>query len=169
MTPLPGALAPDQPLTGWRLDPAKFAATWDSGEGARRFGGRWSSRGRRVVYASFEPSTTILEVAVHKGFAELDLSPHVLTRFTIREPADIHVVHPDVLPNPHWLHPATPSAGQQAYGDALLSRHVFLAAPSVVSARSWNLIFDAERAIGAYSIESQEPFALDPRLHPPEP
>jgi hypothetical protein len=37
----------------------------------------------------------------------------------------------------------------------------------VVSIYSWNLLFVAEIAAGAYSLRSQERFALDTRLHPP--
>ncbi|TIQ24785.1 MAG: RES domain-containing protein, partial [Mesorhizobium sp.] len=66
MTPLPAALGGSD-LVGWCLDQAAFAPTWDSGEGAYRVGGRWNSRGVRAVYCSIDPSTAILEVAVHKG------------------------------------------------------------------------------------------------------
>ena len=34
-------------------------------------------------------------------------------------------------------------------------------------AHSWNLIFDPLKAAGFYSLDLQEPFALDTRLHPP--
>ena len=37
-------------LVAWRLDEKKLAATWDSGEGARRFGGRWNSIVTRTLY-----------------------------------------------------------------------------------------------------------------------
>jgi len=60
-----------------------------------------------------------------------------------------------------------PTAGQQAFGDDLLRRHRFVAIPSAVSTHSWNLIFDPLKAAGFYSLEFQEPFALDTRLHPP--
>jgi RES domain-containing protein len=41
--------------------------------------------------------------------------------------------------------------------------------PSAVSTHSWNLIFVAAAATGAYAIGLQEDFALDPRLNPPPP
>jgi RES domain-containing protein len=78
-----------------------------------------------------------------------------------------YIVQPDAVPNPNWLRPGLPSAGQQAFGDALLARHKFVVIPSAVSTHSWNLIFNGARAAGAYSIKLQEPFALDTRLHPP--
>jgi RES domain-containing protein len=166
MTPLPAALGGSE-LVVWRIDQAGFAATWDSGEGAYRVGGRWNSRGVRAVYCAVDPATAILEVAVHKGFRALDVVPHVLTAAVIGRPAEVHVVDPAALPNPNWLRPGIPSAGQQAFGDDLLRRHTFVALPSAVSPHSWNLVFDAT-ARGRYAMMLQEAFALDPRLHPPE-
>ncbi|MBV8794907.1 MAG: RES domain-containing protein, partial [Hyphomicrobiales bacterium] len=143
------------------------AASWDSGEGAFREGGRWNSKGVRTVYCALDPATAILEVAVHKGFKILDTVPYVLTAARIADIAEVHVVKSDVVPNLNWLRPGTPSAGQQAFGDDLLRRHRFVVIPSAVSSHSWNLIFDSVKAGGSYSLEFQEPFALDTRLHPP--
>lgn len=148
----------------WRLDAARHAAGWDSGEGAYLVGGRWNSRGVRAAYASLDPATAILEVAVHKTFRALDIVPHVLTSAKILDPGLVHVVKPDDIPNPNWLAPGIPSAGQQAFGDALLAAHPMALVPSVVSRHSWNLIFSP--AGGLYGVPEQEAFALDPRLHP---
>jgi RES domain-containing protein len=166
MTPLPIALGGSE-LIAWRLDQASFASTWDSGEGAYRVGGRWNSKGVRAVYCSIDPSTAILEVAVHKGFRALDTVPHMLTASVITDIAAVHVVDPANVPNPNWLRPGIPSAGQQAFGDDLLRRHRLIAIPSAVSTHSWNLIFVASVAAGAYALKFQEAFALDTRLHPP--
>lgn len=165
MTPLPGALGGAR-LVGWRLDREKHAAGWDSGEGAFQVGGRWNGEGVRAVYAALDPATAILEVAVHVGFAVLDTQPHVLTRFAVDEAADVHVVGSDDVPDPAWLRPGVPGAGQRAFGDALLAAHAFIAIPSVVSSHSWNLLFDPARAAGRYRLIEQERFALDPRLSP---
>lgn len=168
MTPLPAALGGSE-LVAWRLDAAMHASTWASGEGAFRYGGRWNSKGVRAVYCSIDPATAILEVAVHKGFRVLDTAPHVLTAVTIADPASVHVVDPASLPNPGWLRPGIPGAGQQDHGNRLLSAHKFVAIPSAVSVHSWNLIFIAATAAGAFDVRLQEPFALDTRLHPPAP
>jgi len=168
MTPLPAALGGAE-FVVWRLDLAVHGPAWDSGEGAFRYGGRWNSKGVRAVYCSIDPSTAILEVAVHKGFRTLDTVPHVLTATLIADAAGlVHVVDPHAVPNPNWLRPGIPSAGQQAFGDDLLRTHRFVAMPSAVSTHSWNLIFDAQMAKGCYGVKLQEPFALDPRLHPPK-
>jgi len=166
LTPLPPPLGGTE-LVAWRLDRAQHRATWDSGEGAYRVGGRWNSRGVRAVYCSIDPATAILEVAVHTGFRALDTIPHVLTAVTITQPSSVHVVDPASIPNPNWLRPGIPSAGQQAFGDGLLAQHKFVLIPSAVSTHSWNLIFVGASAAGAYAVRLQEAFALDTRLHPP--
>jgi RES domain-containing protein len=166
MTRLPAALGGGSGLVVWRLDQRIHAATWDSGEGAFRDGGRWNSKGVRAVYCSLDPATAVLEVAVHKGFKALDTVPHVITAATIVDVLEVHIAKSDDVPNPNWLRPGIPSAGQQAFGDDLLRSHRFMAIPSAVSTHSWNLIFDPIKAAGFYSLDFQEPFALDTRLNP---
>jgi RES domain-containing protein len=164
--PLPGALGGTD-LIGWRLDARQFAPSWDSGEGAFRFGGRWNSVGTRAVYCSLDPATTILEVAVHRGFKRMDTSAHVLTSFRVADPKDVFVLQAEQMPNPNWLRSGQPSAGEQAFGDELLKTHRFILVPSVVSTNSWNIVFVALRAHDSYQLRSQDAFALDTRLYPP--
>lgn len=121
----------------------------------------------RVVYCSFDPSTCILEAAVHRGFRALDTERHVMTSLGIKDPSGVRVVRPEDLPNPGWLHGGIPSAGQQAFGQALLAEHPFVAFPSAVSKLSWNLVFAPAIAAGRYRRRSQGPLVLDTRLHPP--
>jgi RES domain-containing protein len=169
MTPLPGRLEPGAQLVAWRVDAQKHAGTWDSGIGAELGGGRWNPKGVRVVYCSFDPSTTIIEAAVHIGFDALDSRPHVLTSTVIADPAQVKVVMPADVPNPGWLHAGIPSAGQQSWGASLLAAHPFVAFPSVVSKLSWNLVFRPGVAAGKYALLEQERLVVDGRLNPPKP
>ena len=105
-------------------------------------------------------------MAVHKGFAVLDIKPFVLTANAIDKPGDVFIVNPDDGPKPNWLRPSYPREDQQRFGSDLLERHRFVAAPSAVSTHNWNLIFVGSVASGAYRVRQQERFALDPRLHP---
>ena len=41
--------------TVWRITTERFAQTAFSGEGARRYGGRWNSKGHAVVYRTYAP------------------------------------------------------------------------------------------------------------------
>ena len=153
-------------LVAWRLETTKYLATWQTAQGAFLVGGRWSSAGRRVIYSSLDPSTAIVEVGVHKGFDSLDTVPHTLLEIEIADPARVHVVDLATIPNPHWLHPGAVSAGQQAFGDALLAVHPMVVLPSVVSSHSWNLLIDVATAAGLFNLRRLEPFAMDPRLNP---
>src|ERR1700678_262159 len=51
----------------WRICRSRYAAEAATGEGARRFGGRWNSRGMGVVYAS-----TSLALAAVETFVNLE-------------------------------------------------------------------------------------------------
>ncbi|MGD9863516.1 MAG: RES family NAD+ phosphorylase [Pseudodonghicola sp.] len=168
MMPLPPPLG-DGALRLWRLDRARHAAVWNSGEGSYLAGGRWNGRGRRVIYGALDPSTAILEVAVHKTFRSLDTEPHVMTSARIAEPGQVHLLDVEALPNRNWLVPGVAGAGQQAFGDALLERHPIVLLPSVVSRQSWNVLLRADRATALLADVTQEAFALDPRLHPAAP
>ena len=166
MTIFPPPLA--APVRAWRIDQKKHAANWNSGTGAYAVGGRWNPRGVKAVYCSLDAATAIIEVAVHKGFRALDVVAHVSTVLEIADPAQVHVVMPRDVPNPTWLLPGIPSAGQQAFGAALLAAHPFVAIPSTASRQSWNLIFDPDRVTGLYSQVVQEQLAIDTRLNPPQ-
>lgn len=168
MTPLPGALGGKE-LIVWRLDKSARSATWDSGEGASQRGGRWNSRGTLAVYCAVDPSTAILEVAVHTGFPFLDRVSHVLSEVTITDLAAVHVVAPDEIPDPAWLRPGVAGSAQQKFGDALLATHAFVVLPSAVSSHSWNVLISPPLAAKLYVLRSQEPFVLDPRLNPSAP
>jgi RES domain-containing protein len=161
--PIGGA---DHLLIAWRLCETRHAATWDDGEGAFRFGGRWNSQGVRAVYCSLDPATTILEAAVHVGFEALDMVGYTWTAFEIAKSARVHVVEPASVPN-GWLELGVSGNEQQRFGDDLLRQHHFIVIPSAVSPRSWNLLFDKAVAGASYKLRMQERFALDPRLNPP--
>lgn len=153
----------------WRLDPEEFGATWDSGIGAEKVGGRWNSKGVRVVYGSLDSSTAILEVAVHKGFESLDTVRMMLTCARISDLSSVLTIDNQSVPNPSWLIPGTPSGGQQQFGDSLLAQHPFLLVPSSVNPHSWNLLLNPDLAADKYEVVMQERLRLDTRLNPPRP
>ena len=97
----------------WRLDQARFAPRWDSGDGSFPAGGRWNRRGTRAVYAALDPATAILEVAVHIGFAALDRVAHVLTSARLIDARRARVVPPAEVPEQAWLRPGLVSAGRR--------------------------------------------------------
>lgn len=136
------------------------------GVGSEKVGGRWSKKGRAVIYTSLDPSTTILEVAVHMGFKSLDVIPHKILSIEILKTAAIKVVIHADIPNPRWLTSGSISASQQDFGSDLLDQHPILLIPSAVSAYSWNLLIDVARAKGMFKLKKDNPFVLDTRLNP---
>lgn len=58
-------------ITAYRIFKTKFSKTWYDGEGAFLFGGRWNTRGTRVLYAAGSLSLAALEMLVHLNSAEL--------------------------------------------------------------------------------------------------
>ncbi len=61
-------------LVGWRLAAPAFARSVQdmlSGEGARRYGGRWNSPGRPAVYLGDSLALAAMELLVHLGTADV--------------------------------------------------------------------------------------------------
>lgn len=166
MTPLPARLEPPAPLVAWRIDAQRHASAWDSGVGAQSFGGRWNPKGRKAIYCSIDPSTCLVESAVHRGFKVLDSQPHVLTCLEILDLQAIKVVMPADVPNPAWLEGGLPSRHQQHWGADLLERHGIVLFPSSVSKRSWNLVLEPGVAAGRYQVRSQDRLSVDTRFNP---
>lgn len=52
-------------LTAYRIVAPRWVSTAFSGEGARRYGGRWNSPGRPVVYLAGSRALAALELLVH--------------------------------------------------------------------------------------------------------
>jgi RES domain-containing protein len=124
-----------------------------SGEGARRFGGRWNSPGRAVVYAADHPALAVLEVRVH-----LDLPPELL-------PADYVLMRLSFPADAQTL-PALPGKPRDA-GDSWLAetRSPVLRVPSVLVPDASNLLLNpAHPGAAGARVEAIDPFAFDPRL-----
>lgn len=145
----------------WRIVKEKHAATTFSGEGAFRTGGRWNSRGVRVVYASSTNSLAALENLVH-------LNPPILfnyVAFRIRfDPALIEKL-PSPLPADWREQPPPPST--MTIGDrwAREVRSAVLEVPSVIIPSEVNYLLNpAHPDFGKIEIRKAEPFAFDPRL-----
>ena len=52
-------------ITAYRICKTKYASTAFDGEGAFRFGGRWNSRGSRIIYTAGSLALAALEMLVH--------------------------------------------------------------------------------------------------------
>ena len=139
-------------MLAWRLCRAPFADL--TGEGARRFGGRWNTPGRPMVYAAATAALAVLEVRVH-----LDLPPELLPDDYVLMTIDL-----DALPvEPVADMPADPDA----FGDTWLEeqRTPVLRVPSAIVPESPNLLLNpAHPAAAGARIAGTRRFAFDPRL-----
>lgn len=148
--------------SAWRLvKTAHLPTAWD-GEGARRYGGRWSSPGVAVVYVSQHLSLACLEVLVHEeDGAVLEAYTAVAVDF-----GDIRVADLEGEPPSDWRS-YPPPASTQVIGDAWVARcrTAILRVPSVVVPVEHNFLVnprhqDARRLV----IGKPMAFPFDERL-----
>ena len=149
----------------WRICRRRYAPETARGEGARRYGGRWNSRGVRVVYAS-----TSLALAAVETFVNLEpnLRPADLVSIEgeIPETLEIARLDPKVLPA-NWY--ATREESLRRFGDEWVEagETVALLAPSAAVRGEWNLLLNPAHADFS-KIKFQEPrmFEFDVRMFP---
>lgn len=106
--------------TAWRLVKTKHLDSAFSGEGAFRFGARWTSKGQRAVYVASTASLAILEVLAHLGDTR-PLAAYSIIPLEFPE-ALVTVVRRDALPLNWREYPAPPAL--RALGDAWLASGV---------------------------------------------
>lgn len=113
----------------WRLVTARFAETAFSGEGARRYGGRWNRKGVAVVYTAGSLSLAMLELLVQ----DQPLRAHYLSiPAEIPPEVGIERLDPDRLPA-DWRDPAALETLRGIGGDwAAGLASAVLAVPSAV-------------------------------------
>jgi RES domain-containing protein len=144
--------SPGRTIQAWRVGRAVHADL--SGEGARRFGGRWNSPGLPMVYLAEHPALAVLEVRVH-----LDLPPDLL-------PDDYVLMRVD-LPDERPEEVATMPPDPRAVGDAWLrsGRTAVLRVPSAIVPNATNLLLNPRhpRAADAQICMIQS-FQFDARL-----
>jgi RES domain-containing protein len=149
--------------SGWRIQRAKYAATAFSGEGARRYRGRWNSRGVPVVYLSAHQSLSAREVIVRAQPLSL-LNEHVVVGAEWDE-AITETFAAHRLPTGWRASPALPATVE--IGDRWLreARSAVLAVPSAIIPAETNFLLNpAHPDFARIRIRKPEPFVFDPRL-----
>ena len=81
--PQPEVREKSDELLVYRLVAPKWANSALSGEGARRYGGRWNSPGMSMVYLSGSRALAALELLVHLTTPETRMIPRVLVTVSI--------------------------------------------------------------------------------------
>jgi RES domain-containing protein len=144
----------------WRIS---NYATLD-GAGGLYASGRWHSRGRPVVYCTWNPATALLETLVH---LEIDAEdrPERFQLLKIEGPDRLSMkrVDPGELPD-DW---ATDVLATQAVGNEWLSsmRTLLLEVPSALVPETWNLLINPQhREFHRLKIAARYEHAFDSRL-----
>jgi RES domain-containing protein len=147
----------------WRIVNARNAAAAFSGDGSRRSGGRWNSRGNRAVYLADSLALATLEVMVH-GVSYETLQNYVCILAAIPEKL-IHEVDLKSLPK-NWREDLPPLALREL-GDRWLreQKSAALKVPSAVIPVEFNYLLNP-RHNDFTKIEIADPLSLafDKRL-----
>lgn len=150
-------------ITAWRVVRGKYVQRAFDGEGARRAGGRFNSKGTPVVYTSDSLALSLLEVMVHMpGYAQLRGRVALAITFEDRH---VEVLGEEALP-PGWR-VAPPPRSTQRLGDAWVreERSLVLRVPSVIVAYAFNYIINPKHPdFAAVDIGPAETIRIDPRL-----
>jgi RES domain-containing protein len=147
----------------WRICRRRYAAEAASGEGARLYGGRWNSRGVRVVYAS-----TSLALAAMETFVNLEpnLRPADLVSIEGEIPDSLAIERIETETLPKGWH-GTRDESLRQFGDEwiLSGRSVGLLVPSAAIRGEWNVLLNPVHAeFGRIRFRAPAPFAYDVRM-----
>ena len=150
-------------ITAWRITADEFGAVAFKGEGARLYGGRWSSAGVAIVYASSSAALAALEILVHTKRRAV-LRKYVLFACTFDETLRETVGRASLPPD--WRgHPAPVSLKRIGDRWASEGRSAVLEVPSaIVETESNYLINPAHPDFERIAIADPTPFTLDVRL-----
>jgi RES domain-containing protein len=150
-------------ITAWRIVDGRYADDAFSGEGARRYRGRWHSAGVRVVYTSASISLATLELLVRTPRAHL-LRDTVVISCTFPEAI---VEHIDILHLPSdWRdYPPPPALAELGTQWVLRGESAVLAVPSAVTPEEFNYILNVEHEhFRSIDIGPSRPLQIDLRL-----
>ena len=148
----------------WRICKQRFAKTAFSGEGAKRVGGRWNSRGMPVAYCSENLSLAALELLVH---IEIQDNPPDLVAIPalIPEELEVEILTPEELPE-DWRR--VDGHGElKAQGDSWMTSEAtaVLQVPSVVIPEEANVLLNPNHPeFTEVDIGIPKEFSFDDRL-----
>jgi RES domain-containing protein len=147
----------------WRIVHERNAATAFSGEGSRKRGGRWNSRGYRAVYCAESLALATLELLVH-GVPYDSLKHFISISVLIPEKLVIEI-KANKLPSDWRMDP--PPSVLQAIGDKWLEekQYAVLKVPSAVIPVEFNYVINPDHPdFSKIGIGGAERHTFDVRL-----
>jgi RES domain-containing protein len=150
-------------ITTWRLVKTRFVKHAFDGEGARLYGGRWSSPGSPVVYTSATASLAVLEVFANVQRGDL-LASYELFSCTFDDSL-VSRIEPRDLPT-NWRQSPAPSRLQEIGDEWRRSaKSVALQVPSsIIEHESNYLLNPLHPDFKRVKRSEPEPFVIDLRL-----
>jgi len=150
-------------ITSWRIYKHKHASSAFTGEGAGFFGGRWNSRGTRIIYTAATLSLASLEMLIH--LESSDALGKYIVRSVDFDDKLLMQLDGAVLPV-DWHRNPVPSDVQQI-GDEWVAqgRSAILQVPSAVIETESNFLLNPNhRDFHKLRWGAEQPFFFDPRL-----
>lgn len=149
-------------MRAYRLCRARYPAY--DGEGAQRAGGRWNSKGTRILYLSENRSLSVLEVLVHLTDTLPD--KFVLGSAEVPDGVSCEPVHEPALPSDWQTLVVRRQGDTRSIGDEWIkSLHsAVLLVPSVVSGERNVLMNPQHPDFHRIRFFDPEPFTFDLRL-----
>jgi RES domain-containing protein len=151
-------------LTVFRLGKHVHREQLFSGQGGLYANGRWSRRGRPIVYTSASISLAVLEYTVNyrrRGWVPAT----VLGRATIPGSVRVETVSTDELP-PKWFSADPPPQLQKIGGQWLeRSESAVLKVPSAIVTEEWNYLLNPlHKDFGKLRLSTPTLFSFDRRV-----
>jgi RES domain-containing protein len=148
----------------FRVLRAAYARAPFDGEGAYRYGGRWSSPGTRLAYTSEHQSLAMLEYFVH---LDPEDAPDDLVLATADVPDNLsrQQIQPREMPSCWRETPAPPELAQ--IGDRFVknAENCLLVVPSALAANENNWLINPQHPeFGKITLHGPEPLRYDPRM-----
>ncbi len=152
-------------IEAWRIVKASQAAGAFSGEGARRYGGRWNSPGTSCVYLADSLPLAAMEIFLHLGRDGFNIS---FAHFQVLIP-EATVRGVDLADLPRGWRTSPPGALSMAVGTlwAKSRASAVLKVPSALMplGRGFNYILNPAHAdFPQIILQGPEPFNFDPRM-----
>ncbi|PWT96808.1 MAG: hypothetical protein C5B52_14885 [Bacteroidetes bacterium] len=146
----------------YRISKTEYAKNI-SGEGSKKFGGRWNHPGIACLYCAASRSLAVLEFSAN---VSLELLPKSLSIIQIEIPDDSWIEIPINKLPPGWSsHPSPPQSRE--FGTKLLTRAETLCIkiPSAIIPEEYNyLINPLHKDFGKVKVKSVEDFVFDHRV-----
>lgn len=146
-------------MTLYRFSPRQFSKDI-SGEGARKFGGRWNSKGNAIVYTSMTISLSLLELLIHST-AHDEIKHNYLTTLEVPEELMTEVSISTLKKN--WI---SDEGFTKYIGDEFLqSDFLLMKVPSAIIPQENNILINPlHREFKKVKIKTAEKFMFDARL-----